>query len=201
MEMAAEPSWVALKDEELLNVRICDLGVRIEGSELEKRVREFQDELAARGVTLRPDCYLGDEWFSPAGVPAIAIPFYLAHPRLEDARAAPDDGGGRRHGGMVPDAAAARMRPRHRPRLSILVAQGMADVSSAAPTPSTRPKPTRRARTAGASSATCRTGTRRRTRTRISPRHSRSGWRLRRTNGGKSTAAGKRWRSWSTFTH
>jgi hypothetical protein len=83
MEMAAEPSWVALKDEELLNVRICDLGVRIEGSELEKRVREFHDELAARGVSLRPDCYLGDEWFSPAGVPAIAIPFYLAHPRLK----------------------------------------------------------------------------------------------------------------------
>ena len=28
-------------------------------------------------------CYLGDEWFSPAGSPAIAIPFYLAHPRLK----------------------------------------------------------------------------------------------------------------------
>ena len=80
---AAEPSWVALKDEELLNVRICDLGVRIEGSELEKRVGEFYHELAGRGVSLRPDCYLGDEWFSPAGVPSIAIPFYLAHPRLK----------------------------------------------------------------------------------------------------------------------
>jgi len=32
---------------------------------------------------LRPECYLGDEWFSPEGVPAIAIPFYLAHPRLK----------------------------------------------------------------------------------------------------------------------
>ena len=83
METGGEPSWVALKDEELLNVRICDLGVRIEGSELEKRVREFQEELAARGVTFRPECYLGDEWFSPEGVPAIAIPFYLAHPRLK----------------------------------------------------------------------------------------------------------------------
>ena len=36
-----------------------------------------------RGVALRPDCYLGDEWFSPEGAPAIAIPFYLAHPRLK----------------------------------------------------------------------------------------------------------------------
>jgi hypothetical protein len=72
-----------LKDEEVLAMRICDLGVRIEGSELEARVGQLYDELAARGVTLRPDCYLGDEWFSPEGVPAIAIPFYLAHPRLK----------------------------------------------------------------------------------------------------------------------
>ncbi len=84
MESTAEPAWIALKDEEILALRICDLAVRIEGSELEARVGQLYDELTARGVTtLRPDCYLGDEWFSPAGVPAIAIPFYLAHPRLK----------------------------------------------------------------------------------------------------------------------
>src|SRR5258708_12711291 len=83
MESAAEPAWVALKDEEILALRICDLGVRIEGSELEARVSQLYDELTGCGVTLRPDCYLGDEWFSPEGVPAIAIPFYLAHPRLK----------------------------------------------------------------------------------------------------------------------
>ena len=93
MEIAAEtppiapppaaPAWATLRDEELLALRICDLGVRIEGSELEPRLGQFHDDLAARGVTLRPDCYLGDEWFSPAGAPAIAIPFYLAHPRLK----------------------------------------------------------------------------------------------------------------------
>ena len=83
METAAEPAWYSLKDEELLRLRICDLGVRIEGSELEPRIGQFCDELVSRGVTLRPDCYLGDEWFSPEGVPAIALPFYLAHPRLK----------------------------------------------------------------------------------------------------------------------
>src|SRR5436190_1730368 len=83
MQVAAEPFWCALKDEELLALRICDLGVRIEHSELKPRVGQLYDELSARGVTLRPDCYLGDEWFSPEGVPAIAIPFYLAHPRLK----------------------------------------------------------------------------------------------------------------------
>ena len=85
METAAvtEPEWYALKDEDLLKLRICDLHVRIEGSELEARVGQLYTELSSRGVGLRPDCYLGDEWFSPQGVPAIAIPFYLAHPRLK----------------------------------------------------------------------------------------------------------------------
>jgi hypothetical protein len=83
MPTAVESLWYALKDDELLKLRICDLGVRIEQSDLEARIGQLYSELAARGVALRPDCYLGDEWFSPDGVPAIAIPFYLAHPRLK----------------------------------------------------------------------------------------------------------------------
>ncbi len=78
-----QPAWVVLKDEELLQKRICDLGAKIPGSELEGRVAQLYEELAARGLAFRPACYLGDEWFSPEGVPAIAIPFYLAHPRLK----------------------------------------------------------------------------------------------------------------------
>ena len=83
MQQAPEPFWCAFKDEELLALRICDLGVRIEHSELNPRIEQLYNELAARGVSLRPGCYLGDEWFSPEGVPAISIPFYLAHPRLK----------------------------------------------------------------------------------------------------------------------
>jgi hypothetical protein len=78
-----DPAWASLRDEELLAMRIRDLGLRVEGSPLEPRVAALYGELDARGLSLRPPCYLGDEWFSPAGVPAIAIPFYLAHPRLE----------------------------------------------------------------------------------------------------------------------
>src|SRR5713226_7091255 len=80
---APEPPWISLKDEELLAWRICDLGVRMEGSELEPRVAQLYEELGTRGLAMRPPCYLGDEWFSPEGVPAVAIPFYLAHPRLK----------------------------------------------------------------------------------------------------------------------
>ena len=39
-------------------------------------------ELAARELVFRPRFWLSDEWFSPAGVPGVGIPFYLAHPRL-----------------------------------------------------------------------------------------------------------------------
>jgi hypothetical protein len=78
-----DPPWASLRDEELLRLRIRDLGVRIEGSDLEPRIARLYGELQARGLPIEPPCYLGDEWFSPDGVPAIAIPFYLAHPRLK----------------------------------------------------------------------------------------------------------------------
>ena len=48
MQVAAESPWYALKDEELLKVRICDLGVRIEQSELEPRISQLYSELDAR---------------------------------------------------------------------------------------------------------------------------------------------------------
>src|ERR1019366_8692110 len=42
----------------------------------------LNEELQARGIRLRPHAWMSSEWFSPADVPGIAIPFYLAHPRL-----------------------------------------------------------------------------------------------------------------------
>ncbi|MEX0804665.1 MAG: putative zinc-binding metallopeptidase [Candidatus Binatia bacterium] len=70
-------------DDELLGMRICDLKLKIQGSELEARIQTFHDELAAKDVSFKPLCYLGDEWFCPEGSATIAIPFYLAHPRLK----------------------------------------------------------------------------------------------------------------------
>jgi hypothetical protein len=71
-----------LGDEALLDLRLCDLDLRIEGTWLEERIERAQDELAARGLRLRPPYWLSDEWFCPHGAPGIAIPFSLAHPRL-----------------------------------------------------------------------------------------------------------------------
>jgi hypothetical protein len=74
--------WHDLPDAALLDVRFCELGVTIEGSWLEPRIAQLYSELEARGLTFRPHFWLSTDWFTPDGVPGIAIPFYLAHPRL-----------------------------------------------------------------------------------------------------------------------
>jgi hypothetical protein len=80
----ADPEWASWPDDQLLDLRICDLQVTIEGSAIEPRLAQLQAELAARGLdTFQPHFWLSAEWFSPDGVPGVAIPFYLAHARLE----------------------------------------------------------------------------------------------------------------------
>ena len=74
--------WADLDDEALLDVRLCELGLTIDGSWLEPRIAELSAELAARGLSFQPHFWLSAEWFTPDGVPGIAMPFYLAHPRL-----------------------------------------------------------------------------------------------------------------------
>src|SRR3990170_1842735 len=76
-------SWSTLGDEALLNLRFCDLRLKIiKGTPLEERISQLYEELHRRHLKFRPHCWLSEEWFSPDGVPGIAIPFYLAHPRL-----------------------------------------------------------------------------------------------------------------------
>jgi hypothetical protein len=74
--------WDHFTDEELLQVRIRDLGLTLAGSILETRVNQFYQELAAKGLIFKPFFYLADEWLCPDKVPIIGLPFYLAHPRL-----------------------------------------------------------------------------------------------------------------------
>ncbi len=74
--------WADWDDEKLLGLRLCDLDLHIEDSGLEDRIGELNRDLLAQGLQFRPHFWLSDEWFCPDGVPGIAIPFYLAHPRL-----------------------------------------------------------------------------------------------------------------------
>src|SRR5580698_2947381 len=74
--------WASLSDEELLQLRMCDLRLRLQRSPLQRYVQRLYGELEERGIRFRPHVWLSEEWFSPDGIPGIAMPFYLAHPRL-----------------------------------------------------------------------------------------------------------------------
>jgi hypothetical protein len=75
--------WARFTDEQLLRMRFCDLRLSIKRSALAPHVRRLYADLERRGLSLQPHVWLSEEWFSPDGVPGIAVPFYLAHPRLE----------------------------------------------------------------------------------------------------------------------
>src|SRR5438477_6828380 len=71
-----------ISEEQLLDLRICDLPLRIDGTWLEERVAQLHAELKAKNLLFEPRCYLADEWLTPEDEPEIGIPFWLAHPRL-----------------------------------------------------------------------------------------------------------------------
>jgi len=75
--------WTKLSDKDLLKVRICDLGLTIAGTQLERRIQRVNSELERKNLSFKPHYWLSDEWFSADGIPGVAIPFYLAHPRLQ----------------------------------------------------------------------------------------------------------------------
>jgi uncharacterized protein YehS (DUF1456 family) len=69
--------------QEILTKPIKDLGLKLEGSPIERLVQRLYRELERKGLRkFRPLCYLSDEWGCPSGEPVIGIPFYLADPKL-----------------------------------------------------------------------------------------------------------------------
>jgi putative zinc-binding metallo-peptidase len=76
-----EPTRPALQ--EILHKPIRELGLKIEGSPLERLVHQlYRDFERKKLMKFRPACYLTDEWGCPSGEPVIGIPFYLANPDL-----------------------------------------------------------------------------------------------------------------------
>jgi hypothetical protein len=72
-------------EQDLLSRPIRELGLKLQGSPVERFVEQLYRELDARGLTkFRPACYLTDEWGCPSGEPVIGIPFYLAHSALAE---------------------------------------------------------------------------------------------------------------------
>ena len=81
------PEWADLSDELLLENKISQLGLTLEGTPLQVFVQQLHDELTGKGLTFLPPCHVGDEWFVPVGIPAIFVPFFLAHERLRQLEA------------------------------------------------------------------------------------------------------------------
>src|SRR5262245_1244408 len=76
-------NWADLPDEQLLDLRLADLPLRLEGSVIEARLAQLRSELEARDLRFPLHFYISDEWFTPDGTAAMAVPFYMTHPRLE----------------------------------------------------------------------------------------------------------------------
>ena len=76
-------NWQGLEDDEIMQLRVRDLGVQIGGSWLEPLIGQLYEELSAKNIKFRPPCYLADEWLCPDKSPIIGIPFCLAEGRLK----------------------------------------------------------------------------------------------------------------------
>ena len=74
--------WAQLDDAALLKLRLRDLGLRIPGSRIDADTLRVCRELERRGIRFKPHFWFSTDWFSPDGVPGIAVPFFLGHPRL-----------------------------------------------------------------------------------------------------------------------
>ena len=81
--MSVPANWVDLGDEELLNLRLADLPLTLEGTVMQSRIAELRAELERAELRFPIHFYISDEWFTPDGTATMAIPFYLVHHRLE----------------------------------------------------------------------------------------------------------------------
>lgn len=69
-------------DEVLLGLRFRDVELPRTAGNVAIHMQRLYRELGRRGLRFRPHFWFAEEWFSPDGVPGIAVPFYLAQPRL-----------------------------------------------------------------------------------------------------------------------
>ncbi|BCA55620.1 hypothetical protein W02_27600 [Nitrospira sp. KM1] len=78
----SQPWWVPWPDDKLLDLPMCHLEVSLASPFLSSLIHQLYSELESNHLKFRPHFWLSNEWFTPDGVPGIAIPFYLSHPRL-----------------------------------------------------------------------------------------------------------------------
>lgn len=86
--MAPKPElseeFSSLSDADILKLRFKDLSLSISKTEVDEHIKQLYAELGSKGLAFCPQIFFGDEWFSPEGMNAIAVPFYLANTRLKN---------------------------------------------------------------------------------------------------------------------
>lgn len=75
--------WADYDDVKLLSLRFKSLRLALRGSDVWPDIQRLHRELGRRNIEFRPHVWLSTEWFSPDRIPGFAVPFYLAHPRLQ----------------------------------------------------------------------------------------------------------------------
>lgn len=71
-----------MTEKELLKTRLCDLNLDIYQTKFGPQIHKILQEVKGRGIDLQAYFWLSTEWFCPDGTTGVAIPFYLAHPKL-----------------------------------------------------------------------------------------------------------------------
>ena len=74
--------WERFDDDALLRLRFRDLGLKFASCPIHADAQRLVAELERRGIRFKPHIWFSTEWFSPDGVPGVAVPFFLGHPRL-----------------------------------------------------------------------------------------------------------------------
>jgi hypothetical protein len=74
--------WERFDDAALMRLRFRDLGLTIQRSPLHADTLALGEQLERRGLRFKPHFWFSTEWFSPDGVPGIAVPFFLGSVRL-----------------------------------------------------------------------------------------------------------------------
>ena len=87
-----QADWVSMKDEQLLDMRMCDLKLSIEDSFLADMRNQLYAELAARNLRLKPHCWLSDDWFSPGRNSGDRDPVLSRSSQTDSTRAAKNAG-------------------------------------------------------------------------------------------------------------
>lgn len=74
--------WERFDDAALLRLRFRDLGLKMPDNPVHADTLALGAQLEQRGLRFKPHFWFSTEWFSPDGVPGIAVPFFLGSPRL-----------------------------------------------------------------------------------------------------------------------